>query len=121
MAKPITVIVCGDRNSSYTFESKIRRELEALPKGSTVVHGGCKGIDVTCGKIAENLGLKVKVYPADWSKYGLAAGPIRNKKMLNETNPSIILAFHPNINESKGTKHMMKIAKEKGCKVILFD
>jgi hypothetical protein len=40
--------------------------------------------------------------------------------MLNQ-GPDLVLAFHPNINLSKGTRHMVKIARLKGVKVEVFD
>ena len=29
-------------------------------------------------------------YPADWDKFGRAAGPIRNQQMLDEGKPNMI-------------------------------
>ena len=59
-------------------------------------------------------------FPADWKKYGRAAGPIRNKQMLNEGKPDLVLAFHTNIENSKGTKSMIQIAKKSEIKIILI-
>lgn len=39
--------------------------------------------------------------------------------MFDEHHPDLVLAFHKNIAESKGTKHMMEYAKKKGCPVRL--
>jgi len=76
-------------------------------------------VDVTADKVARRLEFKVIVVPADWNKYGRAAGPIRNKQMLN-LEPHILYAFHTNIGTSKGTKNMMSQAKDKGIDVVLI-
>lgn len=56
------------------------------------------------------------VYRADWDRYKRAAGPIRNKAMIDEMDPLAVLAFlHP---ESRGTKQCAEYAAEKGIPVI---
>lgn len=105
--RPLVVLVCGDRNSSTSFEDLIRFELKCLPEGSVIVHGACYGIDMCAHNIASELRLKTKPYPAEWDKYGKAAGPIRNRAMLCFENPNLVLAFHPDIECSKGTKNMI--------------
>ena len=105
--RPLKVIVCGDRNSSTSFKEFITFELRSLPAHSIVVNGGCKGIDSFAHKIAVDIGLEVRTYPANWDIYGKGAGPIRNKQMLTMENPDLVLAFHPDIEDSKGTKNMI--------------
>jgi hypothetical protein len=41
--------------------------------------------------------------------------------MLDNFPISLVLAFHKNIKESKGTKNLIKQAKEKNIKTILVD
>ncbi len=66
----------------------------------------------TCARIAaEELNITVEKYPAEWNKYGQSAGSIRNKQMLTEGNPDLVLAFHANIESSKGTKNMIEQRK----------
>jgi hypothetical protein len=36
---------------------------------------------------------KIQSFPANWIKYGITAGPIRNLEMIKE-NPDLVLAFH---------------------------
>lgn len=71
------------------------------------------------GEMAQILGYTVIAVPAEWKKYGKRAGIMRNQKMFDEHHPDLVLAFHKNIAESKGTKHMMEYAKKKGCPVRL--
>ena len=111
------VLVCGDRN--WLNKDLVKKKLEELTDVEVVIEGEARGAD-TCGRIvAQELGIPVLKFPADWKQHGLAAGPIRNNQMLKEGQPDLVLAFHNNIEESKGTKHMIKISLKKGIKVIL--
>ena len=56
---------------------------------------------------------KINVYHADWTKYNKAAGPIRNKLMLEAGKPDLVIAF-PGGN---GTINMIKQAKEAGIRI----
>jgi hypothetical protein len=61
--------------------SVLRKHLEP---GDVIVHGGAPGADSLAGDISGRvLGHDVEVHPAQWSKYGKAAGPIRNQEMLD--------------------------------------
>ena len=106
---PLVVLVTGDRDSNIEFEDVMTMELSDLHPDSIIVHGGCRGIDSLADRVAKKLHLEIRVYPAQWDVYGLPAGPIRNKLMLSE-NPDVVLAFHPDIQASKGTKSMMTLA-----------
>jgi hypothetical protein len=64
--------------------------------------------------------MKLKVFSANWEKHGLAAGPIRNRQMLTEGKPDLVIAFHENIEKSKGTKNMLELAKQAGVATYLF-
>ena len=112
-----TVLICGDRNwkNEETIYSLL---LELQPK--TVVTGGCRGADERAEKVAKKLGIKTITYPANWTDYGKAAGPRRNALMLKVSNPDIVVAFHGDIENSKGTKHMVKLARAKGVTVKII-
>ena len=112
------VLICGDRN--WTNRQAIARELSRFdPGGDVVMHGAARGADQLAGETARLMGFPVKSYPADWDKHGKAAGMIRNKLMLSQ-KPDIVLAFHSNLEESKGTKHMVQIAKAEGITTEIF-
>lgn len=117
------VLVTGSRD--WVDEETVRTVLEQFPSGTIVVHGACRGADNTCAAVAEALGFLTKSYPADWSKHGKAAGPIRNQLMLDAENTAeqpidACLAFHNNIAESKGTLDMVTRAKAAGVPVAVF-
>jgi len=87
-----------------------------------IVHGGAPGLDSIAGEVATEIlsANKVTVYPAEWSRFGKAAGPIRNRQMLEE-NPELVIAFHNNLWEgSVGTKDMVLVSREQNIPVYLI-
>jgi len=108
------VLVCGDRN--WTDEAPIRERLSKLPKDTIILEGGARGADTLARHAAEYLGLKVIEFPADWKKHGRAAGPIRNREMLDQ-KPDLVVAFHSNLAASKGTADTVREAKKRGIPV----
>jgi len=110
------VLVCGDRN--WTNKALIKRFLES--SGATlVIHGGCRGADKIAGELSRELGLSEIECPANWQEHGKAAGPIRNRQMLSH-RPAMVIAFHNDIQKSKGTKDMINAAKAAGIPVRLI-
>jgi len=109
------ILVTGDRE---WFDIKtIVDTLEQFPSGTILIHGACRGADVTCAAVAEALGFIVKEYPAEWDRYLHGAGPIRNQLMITKEHRSdepidLCLAFHNNISQSRGTRDMMKRAEK---------
>lgn len=85
-----------------------------------IVTGDCRGADEMIRSFATGTKRKVSIYRADWLFHGKAAGPIRNQHMLDEGKPDLVLAFHDNIEESKGTKDMVRRALKAGIPTILF-
>jgi hypothetical protein len=114
-AGPLRVLVTGAR--TWADPGPIRRELARLLAGSVVIHGDARGADRLAGRIAAELGLAVLACPAEWHKYGRAAGLVRNRAMLKEHRPQLVLAFHPAIEQARGTKHMVGLARKAGVEV----
>jgi len=106
----MNVLICGSRD--WNNVELILDRLSSIPKGSTLIHGGCRGADLLGAQIGKELGLKVVCFPAEWTKNGRAAGPLRNQKMIDEGKPDLVLAFHNNIDSSRGTKDMLSRARK---------
>lgn len=83
---------------------------------TVLIHGDASGADRLSGEWASERGVKVEAQPADWKRYGRAAGPIRNQQMLQE-KPGLVVAFPG----GKGTADMVKRAKAAGLEVVLVD
>lgn len=108
------IIFCGDRTwSNIVLIRLVMGGLKANFGKFIVLEGGARGADILAKRVAEELGLKVKEFPANWTKNGRAAGPIRNAQMVNDGKASGVIAFHNDIASSKGTKHMLIFAKKK--------
>lgn len=119
------VLVCGDRN--WTDSELIRTRLAKLVQSAEVgtqalllIHGAARGADSIAGTIArawaETMPINISEFPANWGLYGRAAGPIRNREML-QMRPDLVLAFHDDIESSRGTKNMVAIARKTGVPV----
>lgn len=72
-----------------------------------VVSGGARGVDTLGEEWSRRYLVPLKVFPADWEKYGKRAGPIRNVEMGNYAE-ALIAVWD---GYSSGTKHMITIAK----------
>lgn len=91
----------------------MREVLALLPDDAIIVHGGAPGADRMAGSLARKLGLQGPiVYPAQWDRYGDQAGPIRNRLMLDEEKPDLVIAFWNGY--SKGTRGMIEEAQLRG-------
>jgi hypothetical protein len=112
------VLVCGDRE--WTDILPIALRLVQLPEDAVIVHGDCRGADRLAGNEADLIGLTVESYPADWKRYGRGAGPIRNQQML-DSGIDLVIAFHPDPNNSKGTKNMLNMAGRAGIEIEIYN
>lgn len=86
-----------------------------------IVEGDCKGADKLSASVALVLGIIVHAMPADWDRYGPSAGPIRNQEML-DTHPDsdIVLVFHDNLRQSKGTADMVRRCVKAGKRIVQY-
>ena len=115
------MLVCGDRNwHNFVLPRQILKDLLKHDPIITVVHGDCRGADKICGYTARQLGMTVIPEPANWNEYGLKAGPIRNKFMIDKYHPNLVVAFHNDIQNSKGTLGMLKLAKKSNIPIKLY-
>ena len=111
------ILITGSRD--WTNKDKVFNILSKFPKDTLIIHGGCRGLDTIGGNIAKDLGLNVLVFNADWKTYGKGAGPIRNQKMIDVGLPTRVLAFHENIEKSKGTLDTINRAKRSTRDIII--
>lgn len=112
------LLICGDRNWRG---GDVIREIIKQYNPLVIIEGEARGADTLARLAGETLGITVLRFPADWEKYGRAAGPIRNSQMLKEGNPDVVIGFHYKIDESKGTRDMLTRAKKAGKPTFIFD
>lgn len=81
-----------------------------------IVSGTANGVD----KLGENWAMyrriPVKKFPANWNMYGKSAGYRRNLEMAGYAD-ALVAVWD---GESKGTKHMIDIARDKGIITYVF-
>jgi hypothetical protein len=116
------ILVCGDRTwkdyaSIYNCLCKLQLVDQDTPL--VVIEGEASGADSLAAQAAREQNMQVLAFPADWTAYGRAAGPIRNKQMLDEGKPTEVHAFHDSISTSKGTLNMLKQALKRGIRCYL--
>lgn len=121
------VLVCGGRHYGLVGRGKSLREacderrdltiylsgLHADTPITCVMHGGATGADSCAGQWAKTQGLPVEVFPADWTTHGRAAGPIRNRVMLDQ-QPALVVAFPG----GAGTRNLVKQAATRGIRTV---
>ena len=68
---------------------------------------------------AKKHGIALKIFPAEWTKYGKCAGPIRNRQMIDYINGfenKVVIAFVSA--NTKGTRNTIAFAQKANIRVI---
>lgn len=115
------VLVCGDRN--WTDQELVDCTLDMMHASkpiALIIEGEAQGADKMGRNWAERHDVPFRAFPAQWDRYGRAAGPIRNQQQLNEGHPDLVVAFHDDLAHSKGTRHMVKIAQRANVPVRII-
>lgn len=110
------VLVCGGRN--YSNEAMAFEVLDTAHAANPIVeviHGDAPGADMIAHRWGLMRGIEVKPFPADWDRYGRAAGPIRNRQMLDEGKPHLVIAFPG----GRGTRNMIEQAEGANVPVVI--
>lgn len=118
----IRLLVCGDRWwEDYDLVESTLKKIDRISRIEYLIEGGQKGAD-DCAFFAflKMKGGHVLEFLPDWKQFGMSAGPIRNQKMLDEGNPDLVLAFHDDIERSRGTKDMASKAVRQKIPVFVI-
>ena len=119
----LRVLVSGGRDWGKEEREvhAVERVIESLPNGSVVIEGEARGADSLARDLALARGLQVLRFPAKWKEHGPKAGPIRNQQMLDEGFPQVLIYFHDDLSQSRGTAHMVRAALKAGVKTYRYD
>ena len=112
------VLVCGGRHFNDT--KFVHSTLDRLHKQflfEVLIEGDADGADRLSGLWADRMGIEHLKFPADWITHGRRAGMLRNKQMLDEGYPQMVVVFPG----GKGTANMTKLANEAGVPVHYFE
>lgn len=110
------VLVCGGRDyndRAHIFRTLSRLDVEYGPF-THIIHGAQTGADSEAMAWARAEHINHTAFRAEWLKYGIAAGPIRNRRMIQVGKPDLVIAFPG----GAGTKNMVKEAQKAEIKVI---
>lgn len=103
------VIVCGSRNwIDRELIATVIREHKERRDDLVIVHGAARGADRIADEEARRLGVFTEAHPAEWDRFGKAAGHIRNEHMAS-LGAAKVEAFWDG--ESRGTWSMIEAAK----------
>jgi len=108
------VIIAGGRDiEDYDLLCQVVRDsgLNIL----TVISGTARGVDRMGERWASQQGIPCERYPANWDKFGKAAGPIRNIEMSKVGDALIAIRK----DGSRGTAHMIETMTKLGKPVFV--
>ena len=112
------VIIAGTRDfNDYASLKRICDYLLSEIAIDAILCGECRGVDLMGKRYAEERGIPVESYPADWKRYGRAAGPKRNAQMASAAD--CLIAFWDGV--SKGTANMIKLMGDKPVRIVRID
>lgn len=113
------VLVCGPRD--LADRATVWGILDGLtPRPTRVVQGDAGGVDAAAHDWALTYHVACATYPADWDRWGRAAGPRRNAEMLRAERPDLVVAIKREGRESPGTSDMVRRALRGGYRVRVF-
>jgi hypothetical protein len=111
--KPLRVIIAGGRD--FNDYEKLKKVCDRMLCGRewVIISGTARGADQLGEKYAREHGFEIERHPADWDKHGKSAGYRRNRKMADRAN-AVVVFWNGG---SRGTGHMIDIAKELGLPI----
>lgn len=115
---PARVLVCGGRD--YPHRTHVMNVLDDVREAcgvAVVIHGGAPGADAHAAAWAQARGvpsLTFAVTPAAWEAQGAKAGPLRNRRMLDEGQPTLVIAFPG----GRGTDDMVRQASRRNVPIV---
>lgn len=110
----IKLIVAGGRDfNDYALLSRVLfaiADVELADKSVSIVSGMARGADALGVRFAKEHGVLLHEFPADWDRYGKAAGHRRNEAMGDFADR--LVAFYDG--QSKGTAGMIAYMRKLG-------
>jgi hypothetical protein len=114
---PLTIVLVtggrdyGDVGTVFDCLTKLNDQFARM----IIVHGDAAGADTLAYTVCQELGIEQARVPAAWNKYKKAAGPIRNKLMLDLfPTLDLIMAFPGDV----GTANMKTQAGKLGIPIM---
>lgn len=80
-----------------------------------IISGGARGADTLAAEYAKEHDIALKLHKPQWAKFGLAAGPVRNRKIVKDAD--CVLVFWDG--KSRGSKSSIRIAEKLHKRLIV--
>lgn len=115
----LKVVIAGSREFEDYEKMKrlVKGFLVKVEDEIEIVSGGCRGADMLGERLAGECGWSVRRFEANWKLYGKCAGIIRNREMAKYAD--ICLLFVVEGAGNRGSRNMLKEARERGCRVYV--
>jgi hypothetical protein len=114
----LKVIIAGGRDfTSFPILEDCVNNCLSNQNEVVIVSGNARGADILGEKYAYIHKHTIDSHPANWDKFGKSAGYKRNEEMAKVADA--LIAFWDG--KSKGTKHMIDLAKKYNLKIRVFD
>ena len=111
-------IVAGSRNI-FSYKDVAKAILDSGFTITELVSGQGTGVDRLGEAWAMENKITIKKFPANWDKFGKAAGPKRNEEM--SCYAEALIAVHRKNNLTPGTANMIMNAKNKNLKIFVYE
>ncbi len=107
-------LVCGGRDFlDIQYVHDCLSELQQESPITVIITGSADGVDEFANIWANNNGIELIEFPAQWKLYGRLAGPIRNQHMIDFGHPDRVLTFPG----GRGTSDMIRRAEASGIPI----
>lgn len=105
------VIIAGSRSfNDYEYLKKYMDFLLQNKKEVVILCGEARGADALGKRYAQERGFPVQSFPADWQRFGRAAGPLRNRQMAACADACVVFW----VGGSAGSASMVAEARRAG-------
>ena len=103
----LSIVGTRDYTNYDNFKNIVNKYIEEVGIPQEIVSGGAKGVDTLAEIYAHEHNIPIKIFKPDWSKFGRAAGILRNTDIINYSTHVLAL---PN-EKSVGTIDSINKAK----------
>ena len=111
------VIIAGSRTiTNYEIVKLAIEKSGWFDKITKIISGCARGVDQLAIRFAEEYDISIAKFPAEWKRYGMSAGYIRNAEMA-KYGDALIAIIKDN---SKGTANMIEVMERKGKLVYIY-
>lgn len=110
--------IVGSRD--FRRSGLVRSFVAGLPPGCVVVSGASGAVDLAAAAAAREFGLGLQEFPADWERFGRAAGPLRNQELVSSGLCCLVVFLSSVSRPSLGSLSALRLARRAGVRVFVF-